>query len=950
MADYELNLRDYLFIAKKRRGIISLITLLLLASTFFFTQFTKPKPLYQTAATVKYERASTVAGLYLEVITYAPADPMGSQAQVITSFPVLERVAKKLGLVPPDFSVAGMTVGYAITGGPSDRSAPSPTGEQKTVSETPLAEGPESQISPMPDRTRSEEQAVRGEPVQGEPAKPATHVTGISIDRAGEGTRVTIEGDGSFTPEVFEVGRQMVVVDLPGAIYQGTTKMLRVDRSLLRRVRVDQRSEPRLVRVVLDLEEVTPYHIEQKGNAVVVNLPEAALHGEPVQGEPVSKAAPETIEKGPEKESAAEEKPMGPPREEVLSSLQKILDLKGRIKTQQEGLTNIIRIIAQAPEPMEAAKLANTVAETYREENIATKNREVLSAKRFIEAQLRVVGEKLRQAEQALREFKEQAKRIILPDEARSILITLTTLEAEHSKVKRVIDETRAQLTELQSRPFLAERPMPQIYTEEATAQIFALNANLRSFLQERNTLLINYTPEHPQLKELDKKIQYVRSDMIQELTNKLNIYQDRETALRRDIGEHKQDYLTLPASSLQLVRLERGVHVNNEMDSMLKTKLQEVSIKAAERIEEVTLIAPAIPPTEPINAPKTAMSVTVGGLMGLLLGIVAAFTRESLDTSLGTIEDTEEFLGVPVLGVIPRMDMAKMKEAIEKQQRKEGRKKLEPSTTEVYLELVSLFAPKSPIAESYRALRTNIAFATAVQDFKILEFTSASLREGKTTTAINLAITMAQIGKKVLILDADLRQPSIHQIFGLQKEPGVTEVLLGSHSWPEVTRTVADLMIGTLGVDEIIGSPGIDKISIITSGTIPAHPTECISSPKMTALLKELRDSFDLVIIDTPPTLPVTDAVILGQKADGIVLVYQVGQIPRLILKRSKHLLEKGQAKVIGVVLNNVPAEVSPDYQQYRYNYYYSSDDATEQGAPLKPSRWDSLTRLFKK
>ena len=798
MAKYELNLRDFWHILRKRRGIIAFTTFLVLAFTLLLTQFLNPEPLYEATANVKYDRSSTLTGLYMDIITYSPTDVMATQTVVIRSYPIMEKVAMRLGLVPPNIS-------------------------------PPM-------IGDVP----------HDPPTPGE--APVGKEDGLAAFRK--------DGDESLVPKGHQKSR---------------------------------------------------------------------------------------------------------------SYLQTIFGLQERVTTKQEGSTNIIQIMARASDSSEAARLANTLAQTYREENIAMRNREVRAAQKFIESQIEVLGKRLGQAEQELRSYKEQEQLVFITDEAKLLLNTLASLEAEHTKAKRVLDETRGQLSVLSTQSFLPERPFERIFTEESATLIFSLNATLLTFLQERETLLINYTPGHPKVQELDKKIHNVKSEMIRELTSKKKTYQDREDMLRWQIDQHKKDYMKVPMAALEVARLEREVKVNEETYALLKSKHEEAMIKAAEQIEEVTIIAPAFPPAKPVNAPKTAMNVTVGGLMGLLLGVFAAFTRESLDTSLGTIEDTEEFLGVSVLGVIPTISPEEVKEVVEKEQKKEDRRKQDPTSytgverrlgarrhltrSEVYLRLISLLAPQSITAEAYRTVRTGIGYATlGHRNFKTLLFCSASLSEGKTTSAINIAITMAQIGKRVLLIDADLRQPTIHEVFGLQKEPGLTEILMGSHSWKGATRTVSDLLVGPLGVDEIIGSPGIDKISIITSGSIPLHPAECIDSPKMGEFLKEVREHFDLVVVDTPPILPVSDAVILGSKVDGVVLIYQAGRIPRIVLKRAKQLLDKGEAKVLGVVLNNVTAQINPDYV-YRsyYHYAYPSRSESKEAAPAKPSRWEFLTHLFK-
>jgi Mrp family chromosome partitioning ATPase len=340
--------------------------------------------------------------------------------------------------------------------------------------------------------------------------------------------------------------------------------------------------------------------------------------------------------------------------------------------------------------------------------------------------------------------------------------------------------------------------------------------------------------------------------------------------------------------------------------------------IKGAEQIEEVSIIEPAVEPTKPINAPNVPLNLFLGFLMGGLVGLVAAFLKESFDTSIATIEEVETYLKVPVLGVIPRVD----RREVERDIQAGFTERLSPETMDLYCHLVSLFDPQSPLAEGYRSLRTNIQFAGMAQGQRVLAFVSAGAQEGKSTSAVNLAIALAQDGKRVLLVDADLRKPTIHERLGLEQVPGLSEVLLGTTHYTEAIRTVTDLMLGALGVEQVVNAPGIDNLNILPSGKRPDNPAEFMNSPRLNELIEVVRKEYDITIFDCPPILPVTDGVTLGSKVDGVVMVYQVGRVGRNALKRAKTLLENARAKVVGIVLSNVSAELAPDYEAYRYSY----------------------------
>ncbi|HEV8539754.1 MAG TPA: polysaccharide biosynthesis tyrosine autokinase [Nitrospiraceae bacterium] len=712
MAQYELNVLDYWLIIRKRKFTIAVTAALVIVFTFALSQFLKPMPVYEASARVKFDRTSTLANLLLESLSTQTGNDLGTQSEVIRSFPVIEEVAKTLSLVPADAAA--------------------------------------------------------------EDRKSATYLS-------------------------------------------------------------------------------TVYALQQQ------------------------------------------------------------------VKASQEGSTNILKITAVGDNGQTVARMANAVAESYRVENIKSRNRIVTDSRRFVEQQLAILEAKLRAAEDALREFKEREGQVFLNEEAKAALETFTKLEGDYNRILRQKDEAQKQIEVLKRREALPGQPQEErIFTEEPSALLSVLNARLLDLNQERSHLLINYTPQHPQVKELDRKIMNVKAEMARELDSKVKSLTDRELALKEQIDRYRDRYFSFPKAAIELARLEREVKVNTDLYATLKIKHQELLIKSSEQIEEVTIIEPAVPPPAPMNAPNDQLNMVVGTVMGLFLGIMLAFMRESFDTSIGTIEGVEEYLKVPVLGVIPRFEESELKEAAAKELGPE----VPADTLDVFSKLVCLYDPKSVLSEGFRSLRTNIQFATMEHDVKSMLFTSAGLGEGKTTTIINLAITMAQDGKRVLLVDADLRRPLVHARLGLPREPGLSDALLGERRWSDSVRTVTDLMLGTLGIDRVIHTPGLDNLNVLTSGATPQNPAEYLNAPKVGDLLAEMKKEYDIVLFDTPPILPIADAVMMSSRVDGVVLVYQVGRIGRNALRRAKFLLDHAQAKVLGIVLTNVRAEITPEYGYYRYEY----------------------------
>ncbi|SFI88400.1 capsular exopolysaccharide family [Paenibacillus sp. UNC496MF] len=218
---------------------------------------------------------------------------------------------------------------------------------------------------------------------------------------------------------------------------------------------------------------------------------------------------------------------------------------------------------------------------------------------------------------------------------------------------------------------------------------------------------------------------------------------------------------------------------------------------------------------------------------------------------------------------------------------------------------LITMENPKSPISEAYRSLRTNIQFSAIDQNMKVLMVASAKSGEGKTTTVTNLAITYAQEGKSVLLIDADLRKPSLHQVFQLTNRTGLTSALMNQHALPELIR-----------------STSVDNLSVITSGPIPPNPSEILGSQRMLSLLEEFKGMYDVILFDTPPVLAVTDSSIVSSFCDGVILVVLAGKVKKDLVKKAKASLDHVKAKILGVVLNNNTRSKSGEH----YYYYYGT------------------------
>jgi capsular exopolysaccharide synthesis family protein len=313
-----------------------------------------------------------------------------------------------------------------------------------------------------------------------------------------------------------------------------------------------------------------------------------------------------------------------------------------------------------------------------------------------------------------------------------------------------------------------------------------------------------------------------------------------------------------------------------------------------------------------------------IGLLIGTILGGVFAMILESMDTSIGTIEDVEQHVKLPVLGVIPHLDVATVNENV---MRDDMGSDVTSGDLEHISTLCTHFDLTAPVSEAFRTMRAQLEVLLKRNNWKTLMVTSSVLREGKTNTACNLAIVFAQAGHRTLLIDADVRRPRVHKVFGLSNTPGLTEVLLGVTDWESATRSMDDLILGKIGLNNTQITPGLEYLLLLTSGRKVDRPAELLNLEKFGALLAEMRDQYDIIIVDVPPALPVAEASQLAPGIDATLLAYQIGRIGREVLNRCKSRLEAMGGNVVGLVMNDIEAAIydtrdSGYYGGYKYRY----------------------------
>lgn len=539
-----------------------------------------------------------------------------------------------------------------------------------------------------------------------------------------------------------------------------------------------------------------------------------------------------------------------------------IKGLQARITTEPIENTNIIAITVVSNKPIQATNLVNTVAEVYADFHFEDKKREAAQTKKFVKGQLDNYINELRESEMALQRFRQE-------------------------------------------NPLVMERDITAGNPIQNDPRIMSLQQEIVKLDLELISLKSKYTDAHPAVEAVMRKLFKAKEDLF-EATNQV-------AAQQKDLS----------AKEIRLVQLKRNITLAEDMYSMFRTKYEEARILEAEKARDVTVIERASVPTTPIS-PNVSSNIMIGILSGLLIGFIMAFVTESLDTSIGRVDDIEEMLQVPVLGIIPSTTMEKGK----KYRRTKSKKREQfVDGASIQSRLVTLFKPSSIAAEAYKSLRTNLDLTGLKKTGNSIVVTSAAPKEGKTQTLCNLAIAMAQAGQRVVLVGSDFRKPAVYKLFGLQRSPGLSEILIGNIPWKEALNTVTDMLIGGFEYERILKARGIENIHIITSGERTPNPSELLNLAEMNNFIQELKQNFDVVLLDCPPTLPVADAAILGAKVDGVILVYQAGKTSRYALLRTKNQLEHLNVKIWGVVINNLKPRLIEDvtpYQRYRYYGYY--------------------------
>jgi succinoglycan biosynthesis transport protein ExoP len=581
-------------------------------------------------------------------------------------------------------------------------------------------------------------------------------------------------------------------------------------------------------------------------------------------------------------------------------------EFRENLRVQQIPNTAIVEIKYSSPSPALAAEVANATAESFIEQNIKARYDSTMQAADWLSKQLADLQIKVEVSQAKLVEYQQQ-NRIIGADDKQNL-----TVEKLNGLSKEL---TQAQADRIQKQSFyeITKGGNPE------TIGIILQDPSLAALRQQQTELeaqdaqlSTQFGSSYPKVQEVRSRLKLIKEAYNKELQNGIRrVQNDYDAALKREqMLQGALDAQTdvanqLNVSAIQYKLLKQEADSNRQLYDGLLEKLKEASLAAALKSSNIRIVDKARVPMVPAR-PNIPRNLEIALVLGLVVGIGMAFALESMDATVRTPEHVEAISGLPTLTIIP------LKRELQRQGPRSSRAPLEtklPDWAPRGVSLIAYLEPQSEMAEAYRALRTSILLSSAGGPPHSIVVTSPMPQDGKTMTSINIAIVLAQQGKKVLLVDADLRRPSVHQSFGLRQQLGLSNVLSGGVDAGTATVTT-----------------GQRNLFVMPAGALPPQPSELLSSALMQELLSRWRDEYDHVIIDSPPALSVTDAVLLSVQADAVLLVVRASQTTTGAVVRTRDLLLHVKCNLLGVVLNAVDlASLGDYYSGSRYSLYYT-------------------------
>jgi capsular exopolysaccharide synthesis family protein len=595
--------------------------------------------------------------------------------------------------------------------------------------------------------------------------------------------------------------------------------------------------------------------------------------------------------------------------------------------------TRLLTVSYTDTDPQRAGRIANAVVEAYLTNHTEARYTATSKASTWLTNQLEDLKRRVEESHKKVSAFEQSTGLIGItpstkggaPTEAstNTAYERLTALNAELSRaeVARIAKEAVYHLTETGDPDVVlgvGETSLATGMGGDSPITAGSKDIQLLQKLREQESSLkvrmaseqVRYGAKNPALQEIRNQIDSIEMQIHEELQriNKeaktdLQLAKANEDAIRKSVNDQQRGVASLGNSLAALMFLQQEENTSRGLYQDLYTRLEEANIAAGVKSSDIVIVDPARPPGRP-SSPVAKMNLAGGLFMGSLVGLLVAGVQHLRDTSLNSLEDFEAIWEFPLLGIVRRFGPGPRAKFRHGRPGVEIQKPLVQAKETAWL----LTAPKSEIAESYRNIRTSILLSNIDRTPQVILFTSPLSGDGKSTTAYNLAIAFGVQSKRVLLLDADMRRPTIGQKTNCNNKKGLS-----------------DLLASDLSLDDVVQQhPGLPSLYVLTSGTIPPMPAELLASERFARLIEQMREQFDYILIDAPPVLLVSDPLLLAVSVDGIVLVVRAGVTTKPAMKRLRTALQKPNVKALGYVLN----DLREDSEAYGYGYGYGDND----------------------
>jgi capsular exopolysaccharide synthesis family protein len=608
-----------------------------------------------------------------------------------------------------------------------------------------------------------------------------------------------------------------------------------------------------------------------------------------------------TIPAGPD--AAEEEK-------KRLESCIGVLDANLSVEPVKE--TRALRISFTHTDPKIAAEVTNAVANTFLDRNFENKTEKFRGAAKWLDESTRKLKAKVEEADQALTNYTRQHG-IFATDKDGTL--TTAKLSSLHAQLLRAQSDRMLKQSLYEEVKEHRVEKLPEAYADmlfKTAPKVADLQRQLSDLQTQLAELSAKYGTDNPKVVETQLKISAITGQIVESgksLEEKVKIEYERavrdEDMLKTALAQAKGEAIQQNQDAIQYNLLKGDVDTNKTLYQDFLNKSNQAQAQVVEQQNNLRVIEPAQVPGSPVG-PRRMFTILVGLLLSTGAGVGLAFLLDYLDNTIKTVEDVSRYAQLPALSVVPAVAGHSRRRLAAKGRKVLGNGSSRHAESEAAFQLATL-DNQSSAAEAYRVLRTSVLLSAAGRPPKTILITSGQPGEGKTTTVVNTAISLAQMGASVLIIDCDLRRPTTHKVLGVDHAQGLSTYL---------SREVP--------LDQLIQKLPIANLSLLPCGPVPPNPAELIISEKMKDMLQELAGRYDHILIDSPPLINVTDPVILSTMVDGVILVVHGGKSTRDVVRRARQELSTVGAKIFGVVLNNVDLR-RDGYDNYYYYRYYS-------------------------